>query len=388
MGKRKKKTKQSAGQNNAKPKQPAFNPGDMPGVTIFCLPKAFAGPFDLIQRNAIHSWLQLEPRPEIIVMGDDPGVRDFAVEAGLRYIAEVEKNEYGTPLVNRLFEKAEASAAHDLLVYVNADIILTGDFLPGLYKVQDSFESFLMIGRRWDMEIDEPIDFTQRDWEKKLRKQLTWKADLHSVNGIDCFAFSRGLWSDIPPFAIGRTAWDNWLVYDPIHRQVPVIDATEAVTLIHQGHDYSHAPGGQEAVWHGPEAQYNKSLITVEMMAGVTSSATWELGPKGLKPRADQKDSRADRIARVQKIYTDGLELMERGHLSQAIDKFNDALRLCHDFTVTNVNLSKAIALARLDRPHDAVAALQLELKMNPNNSRASHLLGQLAASGVQTGIY
>jgi len=73
--------------------------------------------------------------------------------------------------------------------------------------------------------------------------------------------FRKGLfYKQIPQFVIGRPGWDNWLLWYPLSMQVPVIDASGDVLAVHQNHDYSYHPGGEEGVWHGEEAQANYLL--------------------------------------------------------------------------------------------------------------------------------
>jgi hypothetical protein len=47
------------------------------------------------------------------------------------------------------------------------------------------------------------------------------------------------MWGEIPGFAIGRFAWDNWLIWRARDLGVPVFDASAVVLAIHQ----DHAPG-------------------------------------------------------------------------------------------------------------------------------------------------
>ena len=58
-------------------------------LTIFAIPKAFKGQFDAIQHNAIRSWVQLDPKPEVVLFGDDEGTAEIANELGLRHIPEI-----------------------------------------------------------------------------------------------------------------------------------------------------------------------------------------------------------------------------------------------------------------------------------------------------------
>ena len=209
-------------------------------ITLFTVPKPFRGHIATIQRNAIQSWTRLRPRPEIILLCDDEGTREAAAEFGARYVPEVARNEYGTPLVNDIFDKAQRLATHRTLCYVNADIILMSGFIGAVRRVMR--RRFLMVGQRWDLNVKEALDFAP-GWEEDLRRRAVAEGRLHGETGIDYFAFPWGLWQHIPPFALGRAVWDNWLIYEARRVGASVIDATKAVTIVHQNHDYAHISG-------------------------------------------------------------------------------------------------------------------------------------------------
>jgi hypothetical protein len=227
-------------------------------LSIFTMPKPFRGHSDIIQRNAIRSWLMLRPACEVILLGDEAGTGELAAELGIRHIPEVERNAYGTPLVSSVFDIGQNAGSHRLVCYVNADIVLLSDFLAAVKPVQR--ESYLLIGRRWDLDLNDELDFSEPAWEQHLLSRLASGGKLHGPWGLDYFLFPRGLYRDIPPFAIGRGAWDNWLVYRARSLGIPVIDVTRAVTAIHQNHDYSHHPGGDSGIWKGPETDENRRL--------------------------------------------------------------------------------------------------------------------------------
>jgi FkbM family methyltransferase len=256
--------------------------GQSGNITIFAIPRQFVGHIGLIQRNAIKSWTLLEPRPEIILFGDDDGVAEVAEEFGLRHIPSVKRNSYGTPLINDMFDKAQAIASNNILAYVNSDIILLNDFMPAVEMVAKRFNEFLMIEQRWDTDISEPIDFEDADWEKKLRQFVRQNASLHAVTGVDCFVFTKCLWSVIPPFGIGRTMWDIWLVREALLCDQPSVDASKMVTIVHQNHDFSHIPGGTDAAIFKTEVQRNLALGGNDTSWGYTSQAIWELRPDGI----------------------------------------------------------------------------------------------------------
>ena len=229
-------------------------------ITLFAIPKPFMGPFARIQRNALGSWRALSPEIDIIVLGDEQGSTDAARAVGARQVPEVELTSAGTPRVDAVFAAAERAAPTDLLAYVNADILLLPDFLAAVEVVARRLPRFLMVGQRWDLDFEEVIDFGDRGWSEVVRRDVQARGKLHASSGIDYFVFRRGLWREMPPFAVGRTMWDNWLIYSARAQHVPVVDATAAVTAVHQNHDYSHAAGGRPEVWKGPEAQRNMAL--------------------------------------------------------------------------------------------------------------------------------
>jgi hypothetical protein len=232
-----------------------------PALTIFGMPKPFRGSTATMQRNAISSWTALEPRPEVLLFGDEEGVGQAARDLGARHMPEIGRNEFGTPLLNDLFARAAREAVGRTLVYCNADIILLPDFAAAIARVAERRARFLMVGRRWDLDLLRPIESFGAEWQDALRREALASGEQRSGNFVDYFAFSTGLYDGLLPLAIGRAYWDNYLVWLGRSRGADVVDASAAVMAIHQNHDYSHHPGGSAGVWTGPEAKRNRALI-------------------------------------------------------------------------------------------------------------------------------
>jgi hypothetical protein len=230
-------------------------------LTVFTAPKGFVGHIGTIQRNAIQSWMRLDADVEIILFGTDEGTAEVARELGVRHEPEVERNEFGSMLVSGMFARAQRMARHETLCYVNCDIVLMEDFAGAVGRVRKAHREFLMVGRRWDMEITRALEFERAGWQSDLRERARRDGKQRGAEWIDYFAFSRGLYgADTPEFAIGRTCWDNWLVWKALEEKKPVVDATAMVMAVHQNHDYSHHPQGERGAWHGDEAQRNLEL--------------------------------------------------------------------------------------------------------------------------------
>jgi len=255
-------------------------------LTLFAIPKPFAGHIEVIQRNAIQSWLALHPDIEVILFGDEQGTAEVSRQYGATYVPGVMRNEYGTPLVSDLFAQAERMARYSLLCYVNADIILMSSFIRGLEVVAAEKRRFLMVSHRWDADITEPLRF-EGEWEKDLEKRVRCNGTLHGPSGIDFFAFPRGLWGELPPFSVGRPAYDNWLLFRARQLGAALVDATPTVMIIHQNHHYGHNPRGKKGIWEGPEAQQNRQLAGGQGHLFLLLHASHYLTESGVKRALD-----------------------------------------------------------------------------------------------------
>jgi hypothetical protein len=234
----------------------------MSALTIFTAPKPFTNPhINTIQRNAVRSWSEMDSQVDVLLVGAEPGIAEAAADLGVRHLPEVATNELGTPLVNSIFELARRSSDSPILAYVNADILLLPNFLEVALELKRLAERFLAVGRRWDLDIRQPLDFNP-GWEGRLAEQVKENGHLHPASGSDYFLFPRECFSEIPPFAIGRAGWDNWMIYAARRQHWPVIDATSSLMVIHQEHDYGHLPGGQ------PHYRLPETAVNVRLAGG------------------------------------------------------------------------------------------------------------------------
>lgn len=253
-------------------------------LTLFTTAKPFRGHIAVIQRNALQSWKLLDPDVEIILFGDDLGSPEVCAEFGLRHIPLVGKTAEGAILLDDMFAKAQHLARHHILCYANCDIIFQDDFSLALRQIRAAHSEFLVVGRRWDTDVTEPINFVA-GWQQEMRRRALAAHHQRDAWWIDYFAFSRGLYGpDIPPFAIGRVSWDDWLVWKIIDSKKPVIDASAAILAIHQNHDYTHHAQGHQGVWESEEAKRNFMLSGGWDHLRTIADATEVLTLRGLKP--------------------------------------------------------------------------------------------------------
>jgi hypothetical protein len=240
-------------------------------ITFFSCPRDFRGEFDVIQRNAICSW----PGDTLLLAEPGTNVREVAIKMRLPS-ASIDVNDRGTPLVNDIFYQGFKYAEGELTCYVNSDIIILPPFAEAAELCAQTFDEFLMIGQRTDLNWPEGggharLNFAS-DWQEVVRDSIEERGSLHPTSGIDYFCSPGNIWGDIPPFALGRYAWDNWLVATPLRSGIPVVDATEYVTVVHQNH-------GERNPFHSPEAEKNREMMG-DRLAGV-GQANWKITSEG-----------------------------------------------------------------------------------------------------------
>jgi hypothetical protein len=253
----------------------------MDGTCIFACPKAFDGHVGNIQCNAIHSWSELGDDVEVLLIGDDDGTAEVAERYGVRHVPDVERNEQGTPLISDIFAQAHEHSEAPRLLYANADIVLDETVPQALRKTDDEFASFLLVGRRTDLDVREEGVVEDADRFDDLRERAREDGFLRGWASIDYFGFPRGAYDDVPDFAIGRVGWDNWMVRSARERAMPVVDATEFATVVHQDHGYGHLEGGLDETRFGEEAERNMELAGGRETVFTIADATHEVDEDG-----------------------------------------------------------------------------------------------------------
>lgn len=243
-------------------------------ITILAMPKPFEGHIGIIQRNAIKSWTKLQPKPEIFLFGDEKGTAEIATELRIGHLRNVQRSKLGTPLLNDLLKHARSVAKTPLLAYVNCDIILLQTFQDAVLSAHRQFSQFLAVAYRWEIDLRSEIDFAD-DGPLRVDQLPSGRPGHHTA--IDVFVFNRDMYVDVPPLALGRAWFDQWLIKNALLRGVPVVDMTKVARAIHQQHDYGHIAGGQRGAYAGEEARRNLEIYGGVQHAYTLLQATHEL---------------------------------------------------------------------------------------------------------------
>ena len=215
-------------------------------ISFFANVRPFKREFAEIQRVAITSWIEVHRHSEAIILGDVEGAFDVVMDLGAGWVQDVEANEKGTELVPDIWRKGIAEASNEWICALNSDNVVSANIVNAVEALSDIERPFV-VGQRWDLNPGQSPE----------------AATLHGHCGVDWFLFRAEtvLVSDIPPFAVGKTLYDNWLIWAAIERwDMTVIDATEDVTVIHLNHGNPEY-GTKQAMIESDEKRENTRLF-------------------------------------------------------------------------------------------------------------------------------
>lgn len=226
-----------------------------PDLTIFTTCPDFVGHRGVIQKNAIKSWRLLGAG--VLLIGRAEGRAAVAQELGAELVEDVVLSASGSPYADSMIAAAEAMNGGRLLSYVASDVILTPDFVEALKRVP--FSRFLLIGRRRHLKVESALEFGPR-WVEEITARARKRGSPGLPSALDYMVFTPGAFGRVPPFIVGRMAWENAIVFNAKRAGVTLIDASKIVSAIHQNHDYLFLPAGEYKGW-GPETAENLRLL-------------------------------------------------------------------------------------------------------------------------------
>ncbi|MCS7142381.1 MAG: hypothetical protein NZ920_01105 [Aigarchaeota archaeon] len=260
--------------------------------------KPLTGRFNVIQLNAIRSWLRVCNECEIVVVGDEEGVEGLVRRYQLKHVKEVRRAPSGAPYLDDLLRVAEGVASFETICLINADIILLRDFLRAYHMVRGAFDKFVVTSRRFDLPINYEVDFNGENIDEGLRNEARRSYVGRVSRGTDLFLFKKDTFINVPPLIIGRLIWSRWFILEGLSNGIPVIDATPVITAIHQTHDYAHIKDerveaasksglrGYDAIARGLEYKWNSRVGSVAAYFS-EADCNYVLTPDGPVKRSD-----------------------------------------------------------------------------------------------------
>ena len=193
-------------------------------------------------------------------------------------LKQTQCNEHGTPLVSSLFEQAEEKcpASVPFVAYANADILFDNGLTQTLEMVRDwqPKSGIMIVGRRSNVDM---APHFSTNAQQQLRDVFNAQSELFMEWAQDYFITTRRLvdWPRLPPYVIGRRAYDNALVDWAFHNAI-LVDATETIKAVHQTLADGNFAGQSDI--HA-DKEYNANLPGGAWDHGATSGAAYKTAP-------------------------------------------------------------------------------------------------------------
>jgi hypothetical protein len=224
---------------------------------------------------------------EIVLVGDEAGSAQVARELNCIHEPQLAYTRFGRPLVSSVIEAGERHAPHELICYINADVILTDALTSAVRQLAGLREQWVMVGRRWNVEIEGAWDFSEADSTERLTELAHRAGRLTGPSAIEYFVYKRGLWGAIPPFGKGSGREDNWLIHRALSLNAILVDATDAVLAVHQNHDPPRLSGSKYTTTpEFPDREANDRILEqnrISDVLGFIDDATHVLDEAGLR---------------------------------------------------------------------------------------------------------
>ncbi len=221
-------------------------------ITFFSIPKPWDGRIGTIQENAVRSWRAVDGA-SIVLCGSEPGVAEAAARLGVLHLPDLLRSPIGTPRLDDALERVEQVAAPGLRCFVNADIVVPRDLGRTVEAVERLGRPSIVAGQTLNLEVEGLVDVGDPQQGEALSTRAAAEGIRRGPTAIDYFVFPAHHFDPMPPFLVGRAGFDNWMIREGRRRGL-VVDATAAVTAVHQAHDYAHVAGGKAAAYYGDEA--------------------------------------------------------------------------------------------------------------------------------------
>ena len=109
------------------------------------------------------------------------------------------------------------------------------------YAYGGHIDKLLVVGRRRNWSVEKGVNLAKLSMVGHYMKN----SSLYISDAQDYFLTTRHPWTCIPDFVVGRIGYDNWLVVAALVNQIPVVDATETVTALHQTGEDGNLAGWQ-----------------------------------------------------------------------------------------------------------------------------------------------
>ena len=225
----------------------------------------------------LYSWIKdFNGRVQIILIERKgkhrTGIEEVANALGLDYSGDLEADVAGQDRLDSFIEIGQKLSLAETIMFINSDIFLGVGFVKLLTDLLVhplcKEHPFLISGIRYVFPLDDELEFNpfEQTVEEYARQHIvgegTKRFNPIRHDMLDFFIFKRNTYRFIPPFRIGKSAWDNWLFAEATRLGFHTISGGSNPPIlycIHPEHNRPHQFVGAEQLKPG---EYNRMLAS------------------------------------------------------------------------------------------------------------------------------
>eukprot|EP00276_Gloeochaete_wittrockiana_P005502 CAMPEP_0184647674 /NCGR_PEP_ID=MMETSP0308-20130426/4664_1 /TAXON_ID=38269 /ORGANISM="Gloeochaete witrockiana, Strain SAG 46.84" /LENGTH=648 /DNA_ID=CAMNT_0027078865 /DNA_START=97 /DNA_END=2043 /DNA_ORIENTATION=+ len=195
--------------------------------------------------NSFQTWTALVAPSQVVVLVELQSTCNFLQKRfpGISCVAkDCSHPEFGLPTLSCVFAHLFPFVSEDVVVWVNGDILLFDDFdkmVNVVFGPNSKFSQPVVVGQRTDFGLTRYMNLSSWEARDSLFKSAS-NGVLHGEYGIDYFVARKSAFGkfEMLPLLLGTHRWDNWLLSQYlVQNEMTVIDATNAVRVVHQDSD-------------------------------------------------------------------------------------------------------------------------------------------------------
>ena len=191
-------------------------------------------------------------------------------------------NQYGTPLFASLMQYLEIRVPSTFVGYLNGDLLFhTASLLSSLQFIASSFlpthRLAMVMGRRYNRDVslkDDCTSYSAAAFDRLVEREMAF-SDLFITVAQDYFIYSHQTlnYLELEDVVIGRNGVDNYLLDYCLRRDIPVIDASSSIFVLHQTDADGNWAGSRES----SDRDWNLELLKTPLLFDTLSRSPYQL---------------------------------------------------------------------------------------------------------------
>ena len=186
--------------------------------------------------NTLRNWALFLPQiqPLLFTYETDENLIKLAKSLGwlIADVPRLGKNK--VPIWKDMYFAAQNHSNSVFYGWFNGDLLFDDGLINTLTAVEhylNQLDRTLIVGQRTNFELR-----NREIWNKSDVTKAAKEGTLYHIHALDYFILARNqyVWDQVPDVVIGRTYYDNFLVYVALKNKLSVVDASKTVLTLHQ----------------------------------------------------------------------------------------------------------------------------------------------------------